>query len=263
MMVDWRRKICNFLNMSSACTDDEIIEELEAKDDLLRESESLKRKVSDKQGPPRVQVINQIECRSENTRRLYLDEPWLVENGPYQAHLRCSRSIDNLELYLERNKDITCIAYRNYMCCGRSPPPVPNPGHFDLLVSENIDIVAGKLESAWGDLLDNDPARQLLQPLHQDGTDRPAQEIQHPYLWWFHNRKNIETWKKRLSRESQDQIEAFQSYLRTRLGDEWDKVDAMLRKGKITAKYLGYIFVRPCSLHPSLTCLMKNRSLDK
>ncbi|KAH7464081.1 hypothetical protein FOMA001_g17905 [Fusarium oxysporum f. sp. matthiolae] len=227
--------------MSGSCTDDEIMEELEAKDDLLRESESLKRKASDKQGPPRVQVINKIECRTENTYRIYLDEPWLVENGPYQAHLRCSRSIENLELYLERNKDIICLAYRNYVCCG-STPPIRNPAHLDLLSSEWVEIVAGELESAWSSLLNNDPARELQEML-DPGGDHLVQETRHPYLWWFHNRENIETWKKRLSQEAQDQIEAFQSYLRTTLGDEWDTVDAMLRKGKITAKYLGYIFI--------------------
>ncbi|KAG5748834.1 hypothetical protein H9Q70_008513 [Fusarium xylarioides] len=152
MMIDWRRKICNFLKMPSTCTDDEIIEELETKDKLLRESESLKRLAFSNQGPPRVQIINRITCQDTNEHGLYLDEPWLVENGPYRSHLRCSRLVDNLELYLERNKDIVCIAYRDYECCGR-PPPVPDPGQFELLVKENVDIVSEELRAAWDQLV--------------------------------------------------------------------------------------------------------------
>ncbi|KAF5642057.1 ATPase [Fusarium sp. NRRL 52700] len=81
IMIDWRRKICNFLNMPNTCTDDEIIEELEVKDKLLKESESLKRLAFSTQGPPRVQIFNRISCQDSDEQGLYLDEPWLVENG--------------------------------------------------------------------------------------------------------------------------------------------------------------------------------------
>ncbi|KAF5597742.1 aaa family atpase [Fusarium subglutinans] len=247
MMIDWRRKICSFLNMSSTCTDDEIIEELEVKDKLLRESESLKRLALSNQGPPRVQIINRISCQDSDEQGLYLDEPWLVENGPHRAHLRCSRLLDNLELYLERNKDIVCIAYRDYECCGR-PPPVPNPGHLEFLTGESVDVVSDELRAAWdrlvvavsgdAELTTNIP-RGTFDSEDEDGR---AEEFRHPYLWWFRHRKRIERIKSYLSQESKDQLEAFQDYLRVYLGDEWTRVDSLILEGKITAKYLGYLF---------------------
>ncbi|KAF5570830.1 aaa family atpase [Fusarium phyllophilum] len=247
MMIDWRRKICNFLNMPSTCTDDEIIEELEIKDKLLRESESLKRLAFSTQGPPRVQIINRITCQDSDEHGLYLDEPWLVENGPYRAHLRCSRLVDNLELYLERNKDIVCIAYRDYECCGRAPP-VPDPGQYELLVREKVDIVSDELRVAWDQLVvavtqDAESPTNISRETFDLGDEsRRAQETQHPYLWWFQHRNRIERVKSHLSQDSKNQVEAFQHYLRLYLGDEWAKVDSLIREGKITAKYLPYLF---------------------
>ncbi|CVK94514.1 related to TOB3 (member of AAA-ATPase family) [Fusarium mangiferae] len=247
MMIDWRRKICNFLNMPSTCTDDEIIEELEIKDKLLRESESLKRLACLNQGPPRVQIINRITCQASDEHGLYLDEPWLVENGPFRAHLRCSRLVDNLELYLERNKDIVCIAYRDYECCGK-PPPVPDPGQFELLVRENVDIVSDELRAAWNHLVVavnedvGSPTNISRGTFDSEDENGRAQETQHPYLWWFQHRNRIERVKSYLSHESKNQVEAFQHYLKLYLGDEWAKVDSLIREGKITAKYLSYLF---------------------
>ncbi|KAF5580458.1 aaa family atpase [Fusarium pseudocircinatum] len=246
MMIDWRSKICNFLDMPSTCTDDELIEELEIKDALLRESESLKRLAFPSQGPPRFQIINRISCKYSNEQGLYLDEPWLVENGPHRAHLRCSRLVNNLELYLERNKDIVCIVYRDYECCGR-PPPVPNPVHLELLIGESVDIVSDELRAAWNQLVVavTDASEALNIPRgtsdSKDGDGR-AEEFRHPYLWWFRYRKMIERTKSYLSQESKDQLEAFQDYLRVYLGDEWAKVDSLILGGKITAKYLEYLF---------------------
>ncbi|SCN90228.1 related to TOB3 (member of AAA-ATPase family) [Fusarium fujikuroi] len=247
MMIDWRRKICSFLNMPSTCTDDEIIEELEIKDKLLRESESLKRLACSDQGPPRVQIINRITCQNSDEQGLYLDEPWLVENGPYRAHLRCSRLVDNLDLYLERNKDIVCIAYRDYECCGK-PPPVPDPGQFELLVRENVHVVSDELKAAWNHLVvavnedAGSPANISRAAFDSEDENGRAQETQHPYLWWFQHRNRIERMKSYLSQESKNQVEAFQHYLKVYLGDEWAKVDSLIREGKMTAKYLSYLF---------------------
>jgi ribosomal protein S15P/S13E len=248
MMIDWRRKICNFLNMPSTCTDDEIIEELEVKDKLLRETESLKRLACSNQGPPRVQIINRITCQDSDEHGLYLDEPWLVEMGPHRAHLRCSRLVDNLELYLERNKDIVCIAYRDYQCCGKSPP-VSNPGHLENLIGESVDIVSDELRGAWNQLVGviTDKAERSTNisrgTFDSEDEDGRAEEFRHPYLWWFRHRKRIERAKSYLCQESKDQVEAFQDYLRVSVGDEWSKVDSLILGGKITAKYLEYLFV--------------------
>src|SRR3569833_2877285 len=82
----------------------------------------------EKLGPPRSEVIYQINCQShQGEGGLYLDPPWIVESGPALAHLRGSQAIDNLELHLERNKEITFIVYREFECCGRPGPARRDP----------------------------------------------------------------------------------------------------------------------------------------
>ncbi|KAH6957289.1 hypothetical protein DER45DRAFT_569611 [Fusarium avenaceum] len=250
MMVDWRREVCNFLEMSDTCTDHDIREQLELASERLSEYESLKRLAFAKQGPPRVQVINQVECQRNNAERgLYLDTPWVVESGPQQAHLRCSRVIDNLELYLERNKEITCIIYREYSCCG-SLPLIRNSDHPEaihgvvassLRVSERISIVSDELREAWETLVANDvdPTEDIT---HPEKRKHDNQDTRHPYLWWFHHRQDIKSWSSALDRESQKQIRVFQSYLEESLGDEWAKVDELLSSAKVTTQYLDYVF---------------------
>lgn len=251
MMVDWRREVCNFLDMSDTCSDHDIREQLELASERLSEYESLKRLAFAKQGPPRVQVINQVECqRNKAERGLYLDTPWVVESGPQQAHLRCSRVIHNLELYLERNKEITCIIYRDYSCCGHLPL-TRNSDHPEaihgvvassLRVSERVSIVSDELREAWETLIANDvdPTKDIT---HPEKTKHDNQDTQHPYLWWFHHRQDVKLWSSVLDKESQKQIRVFQSYLEESLGDEWARVDELLDSAKITTQYLDYVFV--------------------
>ncbi|KAF5689947.1 aaa family atpase [Fusarium circinatum] len=136
-------------------------------------------------------------------------------------------------------QDIVCIAYRDFECCGR-PPPVPDPGQFDLLVRENVNIVSDELRVAWNQLViavteDTQSSTNISRETFdlEDENGR-AQETQH--------RNIIERAKSYLSQESKEQVEAFQHYVRLYLGDEWAKVDSLIREGKITAKYLSYLF---------------------
>ncbi|KAM0546980.1 hypothetical protein ACHAPJ_010642 [Fusarium lateritium] len=233
MMVDWRREICSFLKKDYSCTDDEIRVKLEAVSERLRDLESLRRLALAKRGPPRVQVINQTECKRSKERGLYLDKPWVVETGPHHAHLRGSRRIENMELYLERNKEIICIAHRIYKCCGSSPP-VQNPNHSEEAYEVDVDALRGKLIANDDHLSEQDNRPGVKNHENQD--------TRHPYLWWFHHRQDVRSWAGRLDPESRKQIEVFQSYLGECLSSEWATVDTLLSRDKITAQYLDYVF---------------------
>lgn len=102
--------ICRFLGKPSALTNDEILDALEATSGDLRDVKRLKVRESAHHSPPRFQVFHQIQC-AHGESGLYEDRPWVVESGPYLAHLRGSNAIRNLELYLKKNKDITLIVY--------------------------------------------------------------------------------------------------------------------------------------------------------
>ncbi|KAH7126025.1 ATPase [Dactylonectria macrodidyma] len=244
MMVDWRRELCRFLETPNESTDDDILEKLEETSKLLREAEHLKLLAFAQQGPPKFQVINRIECHNFDEHGIYLDMPWVVESGPYQAHLRCSSLIPNLDLHLERNKDVTCIVYRNFACCGTSSSRASRSQTYgvdpsSLLVEEYVCIVSDELKTALTQL-----AEVALQGIpHPDFMGDESQRIPYPYLWWFHRRPNIELSKSQLDPTIQQHVEVFQGYVEDCLGDTWAAVDALLANGKITAQYMDYLFV--------------------
>ena len=245
-MVDWRREICSFLNMTDACSDHDILDKLETTAERLEECESLRTIALGQKGPPRVQVLHKIECqRSGDEWSLYLDEPWVVKGGPREAHLRSSKEVDNLDLYLERNKEIVYIVYRVYECCNGLPSASsasqPRTSHdvsvSSLIASESVSIVSDGLREIWENLIAIDVSAS------SDSQDFETQHTHHPYLWWFHHRQDIELWKQRLDRESAKLIDLFRSYLNESLGTEWAAVDDLMSRGKITEQYLDYIFV--------------------
>ena len=240
-MIDWRGVICDFLRKPNGSTNDEIF-------DALDDVKHLKSKASTHSNSPKFQVIHQIQCAINGQSELYEDPPWVVQSGPYLAHLRGSHEIRNLELYLEQNKDITSIVYRQFECC-RNPPPTHDPtGNRtrydmepdDLMTMEYISIVSEELQSSLVELA-HSALKGILHPDFENGT---ANQIAYPYLWWFHRRVEIETAKSQLGPNFQRQISAFQDYLESSFGDEWTTVDSLISQKQIKAEYISYLFVR-------------------
>ncbi|KAF6803605.1 ATPase [Colletotrichum sojae] len=122
-IIDWRSELCRFLRLSHEPSDEDILEALEKTEEKLRDAERLKSQFSADPGPSRYQVVYTIGCRlapAKDHETLYLDTPWPVDSGPYHSHLRGSRAITNLELYLERNQNVSFLVYREYSCCYRT-----------------------------------------------------------------------------------------------------------------------------------------------
>lgn len=222
--------------------------------DTLKQAESLRYRAMQQLEPPKCEVIYKIHCFDTDTEELYLDEPWVVETGPYDAHLRGSHAIPHLELHLERNKEITFIVYRNFECCAESAPKTvayhsrvtrtldSDPSSF--FKSEDISIVAEDLSETLQEMAD-----LALQGIpHPKFNRRSDDDISFPYLWWFHRRKEIDLISDALSPTFQKHLEVFQTYIHGRLEKEWSAVDSLLAQGRITAKYIRYLFVCSTSL---------------
>ncbi|QPC72221.1 hypothetical protein HYE68_002973 [Fusarium pseudograminearum] len=159
------------------------------------EAEQMKAKYEAGRGPPRYEIIHSVRCEQSRTEgRLYLDQPWVVETGPNDAHLRGSQPILNFELFLERNKEIVFVIYKDYRCCGkqhksRSKAHTEPDGQVDassLLTAEHISIISPDLSSAMEEFSDI----ALGDFPHTDF--RSGDEMRYPYIWWFHRRKNID-----------------------------------------------------------------------
>ncbi|KAK1983518.1 ATPase [Colletotrichum cereale] len=247
--IDWRSELCNLLDLEPSVSDNELLNVKESAISMLKEAARLKNSALQKQGPPKCEIIHRILCHATDSEELYLDDPWVVESGPFDAHLRGSRAIPHLELHLERNKEITFIVYRNFECC-RAPPPTTFTYHgrvanslssdpSSFLKSEYMNIISEELSEGLQEI-----AYNALDDIPHPRFDRPQDdEISYPYLWWFHRRQKIDSVIETLGPTFQKHIGVFRQYLHGRLEQEWDTVNALLREGRITAEYIRYLFV--------------------
>lgn len=270
-MIDWRYEICRFLQLDPNASDKEVFDELQMASAKMKEAERVKYQSAIHQGLPRYQVIHRVLCEGTQERVMYLEEPWTVHVGRYRSHLRGGQQVSNVELYLERNKDVSFLVLRDYECCaekshshtttrtrlGKDTDARP----VSMLVEEHIDIVSDDLQSRLASLsdvvfqgiphpnfgrveededIDND-YNDEYESSDCSGRDNP--DIYYPYLWFYHRRSKISETIERLEEIDQGHLNLFCEYIQNRMSDEWTAVDKLISKGEITAEYLRYIYV--------------------
>ncbi|KAI8626648.1 hypothetical protein F5Y19DRAFT_217040 [Xylariaceae sp. FL1651] len=249
MIIDWREEICRFLNSPSELTDNEILDGLDRALSEITELRCLRFEHFSQPKLSDYQVVNRVRCHEfdEDDEELYLDAPWVVNSGPYRAHLRGSNKIRNFELFLEQNKEIPFIVFREFECCGHAPKSWNHKSQEissttdskDLLVQEYISNISNDFRLALIEIT----GLALTGTTHPDFTDEVVDQIHSPYLWWFHGRSKIEEAKTQISPDSQAQLGLLQNYLESCLRDEWAAVDMLLSNSYITADYIHYLFV--------------------
>ncbi|KAH7200987.1 hypothetical protein BKA60DRAFT_528147 [Fusarium oxysporum] len=243
----WRNEICRFLDISPDALDEEVFQAMGKAAKTLKEVEQMKARYEARRGPPRYEVIHSVRCeQSRMEGRLYLDQPWVVESGPNNAHLRGSQPILNFELFLERNKEVVFVVYKDYRCCGRqqnsrSKAHMEPGGQVEassLLTAEHISIISPELSSAMVDFSET----ALAEFPHTDFKE--GEEMKHPYIWWFHRRKEINEvlGKHELSPWSL-MVNLVREYVLERMAEEWETVDELLARKKISLKYMDYLFI--------------------
>ncbi|KAI1132884.1 ATPase [Nemania abortiva] len=237
MTIDWRKVICQFLKCPNESTDDAILDEL---DKVSAELYELQQPTLAQTEVLDYKVINRVRCQQSHDESLYLDPPWVVNSGPYKAHLRGSNKIHSFELYLERNKEITFLVFREFECCDSIRQSRGSDLKAeDLVVSEYVSNISDEFRQALIQCCDS-AFKETAPPNFRDGD---VDKIHHPYLWWFHGRSSIEETKVQISADLQLRLDLFQSYLDECLGAEWAAADHLLSTGNITAAYVHYLFV--------------------
>ncbi|KAK5458466.1 hypothetical protein LTS15_004548 [Exophiala xenobiotica] len=206
--------------------------------------------------PSRFQVLHRImqkykrehKGRTESEWRLsspYFDEPEWIEGQHDQRQLQCSLPVTNFELYLERNKDIAFIVYRDFH---PAPPDMAGPSSIDrplknagsvrpLPFSETIQPIAQVLIEAIETLLSS---RGEYSSLLQKYKVSP--ELQAPYLTVYHSRKDMHTIQEGLSPEPQKQFELLLQYVTDQYGENYATADSLFSENKISSENVPYLF---------------------
>ncbi|CAG9991342.1 unnamed protein product [Clonostachys byssicola] len=273
--IDWRAQLCRFLGTENSITDDELLEELETAFIDLKKARLPGTDPHDPYIGSRHQIIYRLRClKSGGRTRLYEELCSSDETVQQGTHLFGRATIKNLELYLERNKDIAMIVYKDFECCGHvnssfqhdyDQGQLPTSDASPLLKGESIKLVSEEMKRALSDMLalvstdaplpkSQDPqvtemGEDISSPDSSD-VDEAVIESEHeledavyPYLWWFHHRLEISDIIDMTNEDPVSPILILRDYIISRMSNEWVSVDYMMSQNQITARYLPYLYV--------------------
>ncbi|CAI6034512.1 unnamed protein product [Clonostachys chloroleuca] len=260
--IDWRAELCRILEFSTDVSDGEILDHLEASLQELKDAR-LHYGSQGTVGPPRAEILYTVHCArsSRPSSTLYRELHSSGETAQDGLHLLGRVAVTNLELHLERNKDIAFIVYKDFECCGGPEPEMKDhEGDNDdlnmysqLLKDESIAFVSGAMTDVLS-MLGNRAWKESQHPqfiasIHKtknkkvdDVSDNDPDKTTYPYLWWFHSRQDVKEAMEHINREYVPYLSAFKDYVEERMSGEWKRVDRLMSRNKITAKYLRYLY---------------------
>lgn len=192
--------------------------------------------------PKRYQILYCFE--HQQSTKIYLDCPTWTQGG---SGIRSRKPLHNLDLFLERNKDISFLVYRTFDNGGAARRLITPNTPSDRIKFENPDApqpwkesihpVAGHLYMAVKRLLQTKPKyATLLEHYENEGI------IEAPYLFVYHNRQRWENLLKQLPVKPQEQLKRFGDYVFQHYGEEYEAAEASFSKGLVSPALIKYLF---------------------
>lgn len=88
--------------------------------------------------------------------------------------------------------------------------------------------------------------KDIPHPIPHPDDDGEGEELnfQYPYLWWYHRQREIWDVVENIYGDLRRHMDVFTCYLEERMRNEWLTVRELIARGKVTAKHIGYLFVR-------------------
>ena len=208
------------------------------------------------QAPPRYQIIyrtwrrelfQQGDSKEEYDERysLFFDHPELVSGQGSASRIQCRLPLTNFDLYLEKNKDISFIVYRNFDT--ESARIEAKAGTDDLSrdtatllpkhTSETIRPVDEDLIEATMALLQSQQEYAEILRDFSASVELPA-----PYLFIYHSRRSLEKFQDSIPKHAQAQLSLLLRYVTEQYADEYAAADSLLSRNKISPEHLRYLF---------------------
>ena len=205
------------------------LEELKQYIGMLQDKAQQFEEIQQARFPQRYQILYRIG--DVHSSPIYLDHPEWVPGSP---HIRSGTRLQNFDLYLERNKDISFIVYRDFDSYDQTQAEDSSSPHHQ---SESICAVADDLDKALKFILKFEPEYSSL--LHHY---RSTQEIRAPYLFIYHSRQHWENILNRFSPSTKEQLNRLTNYVFGQYGHEYSTADSLFSQRKISADFVKYLF---------------------
>lgn len=193
-------------------------------------------------------ILQEVWVSSDNDPRLesklwssFFDLPECVRGQGEAQVLRCQIPVKNFDLYLEQNKDVSFIVYRTYVepNTGTSSERDTKIDSSDSpeQITESIRPVADILIHALEAILQSrEEYADLLQKY------RATSELYAPYLFMYHNRKDLDIIRENLDQSTQEQLQLFSDYVVQNHGSMYATADSLISQGMISPEYIDYLF---------------------
>lgn len=173
-----------------------------------------------------------IHCGSDG--RKYFDQPQWLANKTVAGNL----PVLNLDVYIAKHPEVSFIVYRHYT----SPPPGKHITDDDFEYAqksnhsqEYIVTVTKELANAVSSFL-----------VHCGFTTDPKEgsnTLRAPYVAVYHNRGHaLESFLASLRQQQRDQFQSLLDYVKSQYNQEWAIVDDMIKRVKITSRFIAYLF---------------------
>ncbi|KAI0543546.1 hypothetical protein F4679DRAFT_577526 [Xylaria curta] len=168
----------------------------------------------------------------------FFDPPEWVGSSQ-NGTLRCSVPVENFDLYLEKNKHLSFIVYKTYVI----PEPerrstTLQPGDAPRFqIDESIKPITEGLIEGIRTLLESKDEYSELWQIFQ-----ATKELNAPYLFVYHQRADWERLYGDIMQSSQEQLSMLWNYIIQNHGEEYATADRWIASGKITSKYIQYLF---------------------
>jgi hypothetical protein len=199
---------------------------------LQRNLASMQKELAELEMQKQMHANKQFEILYRIEGTCYFDHPeWTQGNKSV-----VSRSpVKNLDLFLERNKNIVFIVYRDF---DHVPPRtgagtrLPSPRH----IRESIHPVSRHLRKALQMMLKHDwRYESMFLQLRRKG------EIDAPYLFIYHHRAHWRDLLAQCPHTVREQLKLLAVYVSETYGMEYMAADALFAKRKVSREFIQYL----------------------
>ncbi|KAK7186036.1 AAA family ATPase [Paraphaeosphaeria sporulosa] len=167
-------------------------------------------------------------------RTCYFDHPeWTQGRKSIVSRI----PVKNLDLFLEKNKNIVFIVYRDFEPSSSRKRGTKIACAQPKNVRESIRPTNRRLRKIFETMLAQDwRYDSYLQHLRKTG------EIDAPYLFVFHKRRNWKDMMEQFPRAVQEHLNLFAIYVSDNYGDEYTAADALFARRELSIELVKYFF---------------------